>query len=53
MTIATRVNGAAPLYVPLDEIDLSSWDFWAQDDDFRAGPSPRCGVRRPSRFTQS
>ena len=37
MTIATRVNGAAPLYVPLDEIDLSSWNFWAQDDDFRDG----------------
>ena len=23
--------------MPLDEIDLASWDFWAQDDDFRDG----------------
>ena len=37
MTLLTRVNGAAPPYVPLDEIDLSSWNFWAQDDDFRDG----------------
>jgi cytochrome P450 len=37
MGIATRVNGAAPPFVPLEEIDLASWDFWAQDDDFRDG----------------
>jgi methyl-branched lipid omega-hydroxylase len=37
MGIATRVNGAAPPDVPLDEIDLASWDFWAQDDDIRDG----------------
>ncbi|HUO36980.1 MAG TPA: cytochrome P450 [Mycobacterium sp.] len=37
MGIATRVNGAPPQDVPLSEIDLSSWDFWAQDDDFRDG----------------
>jgi methyl-branched lipid omega-hydroxylase len=37
MGIATRVNGAAPPNVPLSEIDLGSWDFWEQDDDFRDG----------------
>ena len=37
MGIATRVNGAPPPDVPLDEIDLASWDFWAQDDDIRDG----------------
>ncbi|MBV9639361.1 MAG: cytochrome P450 [Mycobacteriaceae bacterium] len=37
MGIATRVNGAAPPNVPLAEIDLGSWDFWEQDDDFRDG----------------
>ncbi|EID17982.1 putative cytochrome P450 hydroxylase [Mycobacterium xenopi RIVM700367] len=37
MGIATRVNGAAPPEVPLADIDLGSWDFWAGDDDFRDG----------------
>ncbi|MBV8929295.1 MAG: cytochrome P450 [Mycobacteriaceae bacterium] len=37
MGIATRVNGAAPPDVPLEDIDLGSWDFWAQDDDVRDG----------------
>ena len=37
MGIATRVNGTAPPDVPLDEIDRASWDFWAQDDDYRDG----------------
>ncbi len=37
MGIATRANGAAPPNVPLSEIDLSSWEFWEQDDDFRDG----------------
>jgi methyl-branched lipid omega-hydroxylase len=37
MGIATRVNGAAPPEVPLAGIDLSSWDFWARDDDLRDG----------------
>jgi cytochrome P450 len=35
--IATRVNGAPPPEVPLADVDLSSWDFWQQDDDFRDG----------------
>jgi methyl-branched lipid omega-hydroxylase len=35
--ISTRVNGAAPPNVPLSEIDLGSWDFWARDDDLRDG----------------
>jgi cytochrome P450 len=37
MGIATRVNGAFPLDVPLSDIDLGTWHFWAQDDDFRDG----------------
>jgi cytochrome P450 len=37
MGIATRVNGAPPLDVPLSDVDLGTWDFWAQDDDFRDG----------------
>ena len=37
MGIAPRVNGAAPPDVPLSEINLGSWDFWALDDDIRDG----------------
>ncbi|OFJ53672.1 cytochrome P450 [Mycolicibacterium grossiae] len=37
MAIAERVNGTPPPEVPLDRIDLGSWDFWAQDDDVRDG----------------
>ncbi|HEV7422030.1 MAG TPA: cytochrome P450 [Mycobacterium sp.] len=37
MGISTRVNGAMPPEVPLSEINLGSWDFWAQDDDLRDG----------------
>ena len=37
MGIATRVNGTAPPEVALADIDLSSWDFWALDDDLRDG----------------
>ncbi|WP_029113955.1 cytochrome P450 [Mycobacterium sp. URHB0044] len=37
MGISTRVNGAVPPDVPLSEIDLGSWEFWAQDDDLRDG----------------
>jgi cytochrome P450 len=35
--IATRVNGTAPPDVPMADIDLGSWKFWIQDDDFRDG----------------
>jgi cytochrome P450 len=35
--IATRVNGAAPPDVPLSDINLSSWEFWGADDDYRDG----------------
>src|SRR6201993_73735 len=37
MGIATRVNGAAPPEVPLADIDLATWDFWALNDDLRDG----------------
>jgi methyl-branched lipid omega-hydroxylase len=37
MGIATRANGALPADVPLEEVDLSSWAFWQQDDHFRDG----------------
>ena len=37
MGIATRVNGTAPPEVPLADIDLGTWDFWALNDDLRDG----------------
>src|SRR6201998_1025097 len=37
MGIATRVNGTALSYVPLADIDLGTWDFWALNDDLRDG----------------
>ncbi|WP_422746813.1 cytochrome P450 [Mycobacterium sp. WMMD1722] len=37
MGIATRVNGTAPPHIPLGDINLASWDFWALDDDVRDG----------------
>jgi methyl-branched lipid omega-hydroxylase len=33
----TRVNGTVPPEVPLDDINLGDWDFWALDDDLRDG----------------
>jgi cytochrome P450 len=35
--IATRVNGSAPPDVPIGEVNLGSWDFWAMDDEVRDG----------------
>ena len=35
--IAARVNGTPPPHVPLAEVNLGSWDFWALDDDLRDG----------------
>ncbi|WP_193048065.1 cytochrome P450 [Mycolicibacterium baixiangningiae] len=37
MGIAARINGAAPPHVPLADINLGSWEFWALDDDIREG----------------
>jgi cytochrome P450 len=37
MGIAIRVNGVAPPEVPLEEIDLGSYEFWGMDDDIRDG----------------
>ena len=37
MGISTRVNGAVPPDVPMSDIDLGSWEFWARDDDLRDG----------------
>ncbi|WP_197377353.1 cytochrome P450 [Mycolicibacterium baixiangningiae] len=37
MGIAARTNGAAPPHVPLADINLGSWEFWALDDDIREG----------------
>jgi cytochrome P450 len=37
MGISTRLNGAPPPQVPLDEIDLGSYEFWGLDDDIRDG----------------
>jgi cytochrome P450 len=35
--ISTRVNGVVPPDVPLSDINLGEWEFWAQDDDLREG----------------
>ncbi|GAS87310.1 cytochrome P450 [Mycolicibacterium brisbanense] len=35
--IAARPNGTPPPEVPLSEINLGSWEFWALDDDIRDG----------------
>jgi methyl-branched lipid omega-hydroxylase len=35
--IVTPVNGALPPDLPLGDVDLSDWDFWAQDDAVRDG----------------
>jgi cytochrome P450 len=35
--ISTRLNGAPPPDVPLSDINLGAWDFWALDDDVRDG----------------
>ena len=37
MGIVPRVNGAVPPDVPLSDVNLGSWDFWALDDDIRDG----------------
>lgn len=37
MGITTRVNGSAPPDVPLADVNLGSWDFWALDDEVRDG----------------
>jgi cytochrome P450 len=50
MGIATRVNGAPPLDVPLSDVDLATWDFWAQDDDFRDGAFATLRREKPISF---
>jgi cytochrome P450 len=35
MGIEAQINGTPPRQVPLTDIDLSSWEFWALDDDLR------------------
>ncbi|MDT5336567.1 MAG: methyl-branched lipid omega-hydroxylase [Mycobacterium sp.] len=37
MGISTRVNGTLPPDVPMSDINLGSWDFWALDDEVRDG----------------
>jgi cytochrome P450 len=48
--VATRVNGAPALDVPLSEIDLGTWDFWEQDDDFRDGAFATLRREKPISF---
>jgi hypothetical protein len=38
--------------VPLEEIDLASWDFWAHDDDFRDGAFAKPRREAPIVFHQ-
>ncbi|MCW2512205.1 MAG: cytochrome [Mycobacterium sp.] len=37
MGISRRANGAPPPDVPLSEINLGAWEFWALDDEVRDG----------------
>jgi cytochrome P450 len=50
--IATRVNGATPPTVPLDDIDLGSWKFWLLDDDLRDGAFATLRREAPISFHQ-
>lgn len=50
MGIATRVNGTPPPEVPLTDIDLSMWDFWALDDDLRDGAFATLRLEAPISF---
>jgi cytochrome P450 len=50
MGTATRVNGAPPLDVPLSDVDLGTWNFWAQDDDFRDGAFATLRREKPISF---
>jgi len=51
--IATRVNGAAPPDIPLADINLGSWEFWALDDDIRDGTFATLRREAPISFQQS
>jgi methyl-branched lipid omega-hydroxylase len=37
MMLTQRRNDQAPAHVPLRDIDLGSWEFWAQDEETRDG----------------
>ncbi|MHC9296007.1 cytochrome P450 [Mycobacterium sp. LTG2003] len=50
MGIAPRVNGTAPPDVPLSDINLGSWDFWALDDDIRDGAFTTLRAQAPVSF---
>ncbi|MFN3007567.1 cytochrome P450 [Mycolicibacterium wolinskyi] len=50
MGIAPRVNGAPPPDVPLSDINLGSWDFWALDDDIRDGAFTTLRAQAPISF---
>jgi cytochrome P450 len=50
MGIATRRNGAPPLDVTLSDIDLSSWNFWSRDDEFRDGAFATLRREKPISF---
>jgi methyl-branched lipid omega-hydroxylase len=52
MGIATKVNGAAPPAVPLQDIDLGTWDFWSLDDDLRDGAFATLRREAPISFHQ-
>jgi cytochrome P450 len=53
MGIAARVNGTAPPDVPLSDINLGSWDFWALDDDIRDGAFATLRREAPISFHQA
>ena len=53
MGISTRVNGAVPPDVPVSEINLGDWEFWAQDDDLREGAFATLRREQPISWQQS
>ncbi len=51
--IAPRKNGAPPPHVPLSAVDLSTIDFWDQDDDMRDGCFAALRREAPISFSDS
>ena len=49
-SVTTRSNGELPRDVPLSEIDMGTWDFWEQDDDFRDGAFATLRREKPISF---
>jgi cytochrome P450 len=51
--IATKANGQAPPEIPLSDIELGAWRFWARDDDFRDGAFTTLRREAPIKFFEA